>query len=495
MNKNVTVNAENIKKAEVEEQTKHHRTMSDAMDTAVLGPAHWKIWALSAMGIFLDGYDLFIIGVAMPFIKHSFTTSPYEVGLIGAAAVLGAMVGAFFGGRLTDKLGRKSIYMLDLLIFIVFGLLSGLAWGVWSLIAFRFVLGIGIGADYPICASYVAEFMPSKLRGKMLIGAFSFQALGMAAAAGVALMLIHLSAGTDAWRWMLMSGSIPALLVLVMRSSVPESARWLMSKGHTKKAAKVVSLLVPEKKKQLLPIMEREADYIVTIKGKQLGTKALFSPRFLRRTILAALPWFIMDIATYGVGIFTPIILAAMAFHGDGLNWVTKDFKATEGAMLLDLLLVVGFLLNIWLVERWGRIRLQTIGFIGMAIGLGTLALAGYRLDAGNAPSLLLIFLGFGIFNVLMNMGPNACTFILPAELFPTEVRASAHGFSASCAKFGAALGIFLLPILKNTQGLTITLGILAVVSLAGFVVTYLARVETKGRSLETLNPVKVEWS
>ena len=129
-----------------------------------------------------------------------------------------------------------------------------------------------------------------------------------------------------------------------------------------------------------------------------------------------------------------------------------------------------------------------------MTIGLALLGVAGFSIETGLAPNLLLIFAGFAIFNILMNMGPNACTFILPAELFPTEVRASAHGFSAACAKTGAAIGIFFLPILKASAGISITLSILAAISFLGFITTLIFRVETKGRSLESLNPVKIQW-
>ena len=152
--------------------------LHQALDEAPLSRLHWKIWFLSAMGIFLDGFDLFIIGVALPLISASMDADPWTVGLIGAAAPLGAMVGAFTLGPLTDRFGRKSMYLVDLFIFLVFTALSALAWGPLSLMTFRFLLGVGIGADYPISSSYIVEFMPARLRGKMLIGGFSFQAAG-----------------------------------------------------------------------------------------------------------------------------------------------------------------------------------------------------------------------------------------------------------------------------------------------------------------------------
>ena len=163
-----------------------------------------NVWILSALGVALDGFDFFIIGVAMPQIQEAFQASAWQVGLIGAAAVLGAVVGALGLGPLTDKFGRKTIFLIDLGFFVVFSVLSALAWDVWSLILFRFLLGVGIGADYPISATYVAETMPSHIRGRMVASTIGFQAAGhagrRAGGPGGAADSIRTS---DAWRWML----------------------------------------------------------------------------------------------------------------------------------------------------------------------------------------------------------------------------------------------------------------------------------------------------
>lgn len=457
------------------------------MDEAPLTPAHWKIWWLSAMGIFLDGFDLFIIGVALPLIMKTFPTSPYIVGLIGAAAVLGAVVGASIGGTLSDRWGRKALYILDLGVFIILSIFSAFSWNVVSLIVFRFILGIGIGADYPICASYISAFMPSRVRGRMLIGAFSFQALGMAGGAAVGLVILKIFPSFQAWRFMLAFGALPALIVILLRMSVPESARWYLLHGKHTEASQVIKKLVPSKEAEVheLALLAHKAPE--DLETEKYSYKALFSRKYIRRTILAVVPWFLMDIITYAVGIFTPIILAAMAFSGGGLNTIASDFKATEGAMFLDIFLVVGFLLNIFLIDKWGRIKLQLFGFGGMVLGLLVLAVSSI-VSVGNTWNLVLVFSGFILFNVLMNMGPNATTFILPAELYPTKMRGSGHGFAAAVAKMGAALGIFLLPVVKSSMGMPFTLVMLAILSVLAFMVTIIFKVETKCRSLEELS-------
>lgn len=461
----------------------HEEELCRMMDSSHMTPMHWKIWFLSAMGIFLDGFDLFIIGIALPLIILDFQPDPYVTGLIGAAAVIGAIFGASIGGTLTDRFGRKSIYIVDLLFFIIFSVACGLSWDLASLILFRFLLGVGIGADYPICASYVCEFMPTRLRGRMLISAFTFQALGMIAAALVGLGVLMFYPDPSAWRWMLLFGAVPAVIVLLLRTTVPESPRWYLEHGHIKKAAKVICGIIPAKEDDIRDCLRREAAMINKQKKEALGYRVLFSKQYLRRTVLASVPWFLMDIATYAIGIFTPIILIALAFQADGGSIIAQDIASTKGAALLDIFLIIGFLLNIWLVEKYGRMNLQVLGFLGMAAGLAVLGFA-----SSVETSLILIFGGFVLFNVMMNMGPNATTFIIPAELFPTQVRASAHGFASAFAKLGGAVGIFLLPVFHAAYGLTVTLAFIAVVCLSGLVITYLFRVETMGKSLEELH-------
>jgi len=469
----------------------HHKALNRALDESGLTPLHWKIWALSAMGVFLDGFDLFIIGVAMPIIVKDMHPSPELQGLIGAAAVVGAMFGAFVGGRLTDMFGRKLIYVANLGLFALFSLASALAVDAWWLLVLRLLLGVGIGADYPLCASYVSEFMPARLRGRLLIGAFSFQALGMAAAAGTGLLVLSMHPQSDAWRWMLASAALPAAAVMFLRISIPESARWCMEHGQNERAASIIGRLIPAERERLEKLVKKEKHHIEKVQRKEEGYAMLFSAKYIRRTILAAGAWFLMDIASYAIGLFTPTILAALEFttkHTAGP--IAKDFAATEGSAFLDLFLIVGFLLNVFLVERWGRIRLQVVGFAGMAVGLVILAYASH-LDLTGHHSVPLIFAGFILFNLLMNAGPNATTFILPAELFSTEVRASGHGFAAGAAKFGAALGIFFLPILKAQLGVPLTLYLLAGICGLGLLITVIFHVETKGKSLEELNPAE----
>ena len=464
--------------------------LTEAMDDAPFTLKHAHIWFLSAMGIFLDGFDLFVMSIALPLIIVQFSATPLEQGIVGAAAVVGAIFGALIGGRLCDRFGRKKIFLLDLLIFIIFAILSSFAWSIESLIIFRFLLGVGIGADYPVCASYVSEFMPKRIRGRMLIAAFSFQAVGIFAAAAVGLFILAMHPSESAWRWMLVAGTVPALIILVLRRALPESARWHIQRKEWKLATGVVRYLIPDftMKDRIKPPV---ADP-VKLKPERspawhshLSSYAeLFSKKNLRRTILITVPWFFMDFAFYGVGIFTPILIAAMiGTQGAGLNFIAQDFYSTEYTVLLDVFLVIGFVLNILFIERIGRIRLQLAGFIGMAAGRVILAAS----QSGSQTIIALAFVGFGLFNLLQNFGPNATTFLLPAELFSTRLRATAHGFAAGLAKFGAACGIIFVPLMTASYGVRYTVIFMGVICIFAFVVTWLTRIDMTGRSLEEL--------
>jgi MFS transporter, putative metabolite transport protein len=214
---------------------------------------------------------------------------------------------------------------------------------------------------------------------------------------------------------------------------------------------------------------------------------ALFARGNIRATILASVPWFLQDLGTYGIGIFTPTILAATLGHKTAnvrslADLVANDELAARGAALIDVLLIVGILAAILLVNRVGSIRLQIWGFIGCAVGLAIAAASTYVSGATEA---LLIFTGFMVFNFMTNMGPNAQTYLLAGEVFPTQVRGTGAGFAAAFAKIGAVTTAFLFPMLMVDIGTRALLLILVGTSLAGAVVTFAFRIQTTGVNLE----------
>ncbi|WP_431945099.1 MFS transporter [Actinacidiphila sp. bgisy167] len=446
---------------------------------------HMRFWLLAALGILLDGFDFFVIAVANPLIAKDFGGSAAEQGVLSAAAIVGAVFGAALLGPLGDRIGRSRIFKVDLWLFVVFSVACAFAWDIWSLIVFRLLLGVAVGLDYPIAASYVAEILPARNRGRWLVGAFSLQAAGIVLGAVVGVVILLVLPETGSWRLMLGFGVLPALLIIVLRRNVPESPRWLAQNGREREACEIAEAMTGQQ------CHVTEADRARGDPPSEgltaFAQPRLFSRRLWRRTVFTAVPWFLMDIATYGVGIFTPTLLTGLALSGAHATFISEDISSTEGTAALDAFLVVGFVLAIVLVERVGRTPLQLAGFAVMAVALCLLAVAE-SLPGGGDGHLPLVLAGFALFNTFMNLGPNATTFALPAEVFPSEVRSAGHGFAAACGKLGAALGTFLFPVLLDAVGTAALLFGVAATSALAFVVTWAFRIEPRGRSLEELS-------
>jgi len=171
------------------------------------------------------------------------------------------------------------------------------------------------------------------------------------------------------------------------------------------------------------------------------------------------------------VGLFTPLILGAIHIASTTTGPVAREFIAAEGTATIDVFLPLGFLIGLWAVPRFGRIHMQVVGFVGMTLGMLILT-AAVLAGGGAAAHIPIVFAGFILFNLAMNAGPNATTFALAPELFPTSVRASASGFAAATAKLGATLGIFVLPQVKEAWGVAAVLIMMAVVSALGAAIT-----------------------
>jgi len=216
----------------------------------------------------------------------------------------------------------------------------------------------------------------------------------------------------------------------------------------------------------------------------------LFSKEHRSATLLASVPWFLQDLGTYGIGIFTPIILAstigAKNEHARNLaELIHNDILAARGTALIDVLLMVGIIFAVLLADKVGRIRLQVCGFLGCAAGL---FLASFSVYVDGFAKLVFIFSGFMLFNFMTNLGPNAMTYLLAGEVFPTHIRGIGAGFAASFGKLGAVTTSFLFPILLQGFGTATLLYILVGTSILGAVVTWRFGIETKGINLETIS-------
>ena len=436
------------------------------------GIQRW-LWVLSTGGTLLDGFAIFVLGVAMPLVIAVFHFTPDVVGLIGASLVLGAVFGAGLGGPVADRLGRKRLMLADMIIVGIGAATSALANGPTMLFIGQFLVGVGIGIDFPVSSSYVSEVLPRRNRARLMVATIACQSLGMLVAAAITLVLLKTVESLQNWRLFLASEGVIAFLFFLLRLSAPDSPHWLMARGRFAEAAQAFIRIMPEQREAVLQVTSHVGNQSLasTIAHARMpGLRILFSRAYRTRTVLVAVPWFLMDIATYGVGLFTPAILGAVDISGRGGGAIAQDLVVAKGSSAIDLFLLFGFIVGIWAVPKFGRIRMQVIGFAGMACGMILLVIAVYL--SNSSLHIPLVFTGFILFNLLMNAGPNSTTFTLAPILFPTQLRATASGFAAGVAKIGATFGVFVLPILKGKFGVPAVLGMMAGVSLLGLTVT-----------------------
>lgn len=456
----------------------------------------WTIWWLAAAGKFFEGMVVFMTGVALPLIAKEFALGGTGHGVVGAAPLFGILVGALALGGLADTLGRKTMFVAGMLLFILFLVLVSLSPSYVLLVAALFGMGVALGGDYPIAHMVISESIPSRNRGRLVLGAFAFQALGALAGTAVGYGILVADPALEAWRWMYASAIIPAGVVVVGRFFVTESPHWLLARGHVARAEREVARLLRRRPPYPTAIALVDPDTEASRDARPTASfAALFSRRNRRATILASVPWFLQDLGTYGIGIFTPTILAAALGEQSGsarnlADLIHNDMLAAEGAALIDVLLIVGIAVAVLLADRVGRIWLQIIGFVGCAAGL---FLASLSVGLAGEAQITLVFAGFMLFNFMTNMGPNAQTYLLAGEVFPTGVRGKGAGFAAAAAKVGAVLTAFLFPLLLDEIGTALLLYGLIATSLLGAVVTWLWRIETRGVSLEHVGRAPAE--
>jgi MFS family permease len=459
---------------------------------APMTPMQWRIWMLATTGKFFEGLVVFMTGVALPLIVVEFGLGEVEKGLVSAATLFGILVGATALGGLADHFGRKLMFAAEMALFVAFLVLVTFTPSFPWLIVGLFGLGMALGCDYPTAHLVISESIPSNYRGRLVLGAFGFQAVGALAGTALGFVILRADGAIGDWRLMYAAAIVPALLVVVGRLFVPQSAHWLVAKGRIPEAERELKRLLNRRPAHPKHVTLVDPIEHAALQGEDRRPhyKKLFKKKHRRATILASVPWFLQDLSTYGIGIFTPVILASVLRHDaeptrhNLASIIQSDVLAAKGAALLDVLLIVGIVGAVLLADRVGRIRLQVLGFIGCAAGL---LLAAFSTYFDGTLKLVLIFAGFTVFNFMTNIGPNAMTYLLAGEVFPTHIRGMGAGFAASFAKIGAVLTAFLFPIFLKDLGTATLLYSLVVASLLGAVVTWRFGIETKGVNLEKL--------
>jgi putative MFS transporter len=419
------------------------------------------VTALSAGGLFLDGFDLTVIAVAVPVLRKEWHLSGAMLGLVSSSALIGMLVGALALGWLTDRIGRKRVYTIDLVCFVVFAALTAVAQNAWELVLLRFLLGIAVGADYPISSALTAEFASSSGRGRHI--AYMSAAYSVGAVCAYLMGLVFGGFGEGSWRWMLLMGAGFAVVVAIARTTIPESPRWLSAQGRGAEASRIVAgLLGREDSPSVAPAAS----------GPRRRPEVL-SREFLGRTLFVCVFYFCFAVTFYGVQLYTPTIVAGMTGSSPAASDVGSAAVSCVGLVAM---VAVGSLV----VERWGRRPAVLLGFFGQAVFLALLALSA------NVPFAVVVLL-FAAAMFCSNSGPGFMVLLYPSELFPTTLRASGVGLAVGASRIGAILGVFVFPSLIEAWGLHRALWGFVLVAAIVLAVCLAFAPETKGRVLEDI--------
>ena len=460
------------------------RRILSALDTTRVQRFHFRTIVVAGMGFFTDAYDLFVISLVIPILvalQPGGTIGKSELALLGAAALMGAAVGQVLFGWLGDRLGRRRVYGFTLSLMAIGAVGSALSVSLGGLstltvlILWRFVLGVGVGGDYPLSATIMSEYSNVQSRGRLVASVFAMQGFGLLAGAGVSLGVVYFVPNLDlAWRVILGLGALPAVLTIYYRLRIPETPRFDLARGKVGAAAQTVGAITG-----------------VTVAPSSTGSSLGVPFRQILRSygILifgTAASWFLLDIAFYSTSIFNPLILKQIGFASAASYPALEQVRRLAlGNVLITLVASVpGYWAAVALIDRVGRRPLQYIGFGVMAAAFLFLSTDWISLET-VLPAFLAIY---GLTFFFANLGPNTTTFVYPSEVFPTAFRTTGHGIAAASGKIGAVVAVFVFATFYQVYGLPWFFGLLAAVSFVGFLLTLALLPETSQRSLEDVS-------
>ncbi|KAL4574780.1 hypothetical protein LXL04_021618 [Taraxacum kok-saghyz] len=495
----------------------------EALDSAKTQWYHAKAIVIAGMGFFTDAYDLFCISTVSKLLgrlyypEHTTDGNPGKLpthinnAVIGVA-LCGTLAGQLVFGWLGDKLGRKKVYGITLILMVICAICSGLSFGfspkavIGTLCFFRFWLGFGIGGDYPLSATIMSEYANKRTRGAFIAAVFAMQGMGIIFAGLVSMIVskaflnanpapsyeanhvLSTQPNADyAWRIVLMLGALPALLTYYWRIQMPETGRYTaVIEGNAKQAAADMGRVLDIE-------IQAEQDKLAMFKAN--NDYSLLSKKFLDRHGLHLIgtmsTWFLLDIAFYSQNLTQKDIFPVMGLTNKAkqVNALEEMFETSRAMFVIAMFgTFPGYWFTVAFIEKLGRFNIQLMGFFFMSIFM---FIIGIKYDALATHDNRWLFAGlYGLTFFFANFGPNSTTFVLPAELFPTRVRSTCHAMSAAAGKAGAlvsAFGIQTYTINGERTKIKKAMIILAVTNMLGFFCTFLVT-ETKGRSLEEIS-------
>lgn len=409
------------------------------------GREHGKLLLGSGVGWALDAMDVGLISYIMTALAAEWALGNTELSWIGSIGAVGMMIGASLGGLLSDKIGRRNVFALTLLVYGIATGMAAFSTGVAMLIILRFVVGLGLGAELPVASTLVSEFAPQRIRGRMVVWLEAFWAVGWIMAALLGYLLVPRTiAGWEGWRWALLVGIVPALYALVVRHGLPESVRFLESKGRLREAEVAVREFEKYSGGTSELSVERAVEQTPVSVDATDDPPSIFSPELRKRTLALWSVWFFVNLSYYGAFLWLPSLMFRQG------HTLVRSFQFT---LIITLAQLPGYAVAAWLIEKWGRrptlasfllMSAVSAGFYGMQTTPTGIIIAGCALS----------FFNLGAWGALYAIGP---------EIYPTSMRGTGTGQAAAAGRVAAIIAPLSVPFLLIWGGNPLVFGVFAV--------------------------------
>lgn len=432
-------------------------TRPERLDRLPFTRKHRRLLIGSGTGWALDAMDVGLISFVATALTVQWQLDPYQVSWISSIGFVGMMVGASVGGLLADRIGRRQVFALTLLIYGLATGASALAGGLVALMVLRFLVGLGLGAELPVASTLVSEFAPARIRGRIVVLLEAFWAVGWIFAALIGTFVIP-AGGDNGWRWAFLIGAVPAIYTVFVRIGLPESVRFLERRGRTAEAEKVVREFEAAAGVEPVPSTPLPVE-------RPKPWTALFSSRFAPRTVSLWLVWFGVNFSYYGAFLWIPGLLVRSGFD------MVRSFQYT---LIITLAQIPGYLVSAVLIERLGRRPTLIIFLVGSA-----LAAIGYGFS--DTPAQII---AAGMTLSFFNLGAWGALYAVTPEIYPTDLRGTGAGSAAAFGRIASVVAPLSVPPLLGGGGQPLVFVVFA----AGFALATFASLglpEWRGRQLE----------
>ena len=417
-------------------------TRAERLDRLPFTRAHRKLLGGSGLGWALDAMDVGLISFIMAALAVEWDLSSTQVSWIASVGFVGMAIGASVGGLLADRIGRRQVFALTLLIFGIATGASAFAGGLAVLIVLRFLVGLGLGAELPVASTLVSEYAPKRIRGRIVVILEAFWAVGWLAAALIGYFVVPLHNG---WRWAFVIGMVPAFYAIYVRLHLPESVRFLERKGRVDEAEAAVRIY--EESAGVAPVPSPA----LPAEKAPPHWRELWTPRFRRRTAALWVTWFGVNFAYYGAFIWLPSLLVAQGFD------LVRSFGYT---LIITLAQLPGYALAAFLIEKWGRRATLTTFLFGSAVA---------AVLFGQADSVATI-IAAGMSLSAFNLGAWGALYAVSPEIYPTALRGTGSGSAAAFGRIASIIAPLAVPWFIVTGGSELAFAIFGVAFLVAMV-------------------------